>query len=81
MALPTVCAVGFEDKTAYAQCIFAYSPGPGHEPLTFVGQTPGRIVTARGPPDFGWDPVFEPEGFDKTYAELDKDTKNGISHR
>jgi len=72
---------GFEDKTAYAQCIFAYSPGPGHEPLTFVGQTPGRIVIARGPPDFGWDPVFEPEGFDQTYAELDKDTKNAISHR
>ena len=33
------------------------------------------------PTDFGWDPVFEPEGFDKTYAELDKDTKNAISHR
>lgn len=28
----------------------------------FVGRTPGRIVAARGPTDFGWDPVFEPEG-------------------
>jgi inosine triphosphate pyrophosphatase len=47
----------------------------------FVGRTPGRIVPARGPADFGWDPVFEPDGFDQTYAELDKDVKNGISHR
>jgi inosine triphosphate pyrophosphatase len=38
-------------------------------------------VPARGPADFGWDPVFEPDGFDQTYAELDKDVKNGISHR
>ncbi len=33
------------------------------------------------PADFGWDPVFEPDGFDRTYAELDKDVKNSISHR
>jgi inosine/xanthosine triphosphate pyrophosphatase family protein len=31
--------------------------------------------------DFGWDPVFQPDGFDGTYAELDKDLKNTISHR
>ncbi|GBG31339.1 Inosine triphosphate pyrophosphatase [Hondaea fermentalgiana] len=71
----------YEDKTAYAQCIFAYSSGPGAEPLTFVGQTHGRIVPARGPKDFGWDPVFQPDGFEQTYAELDKEIKNGISHR
>ncbi|MFS7988926.1 putative nucleotide diphosphatase [Helianthus anomalus] len=28
----------------------------------------GKIVPARGPPDFGWDPVFEPEGYDQTYS-------------
>ncbi len=49
--------------------------------MTFVGRTPGRIVPARGPTDFGWDPVFEPDGFDQTYAELDKNVKNTISHR
>jgi len=38
-------------------------------------------VPARGPTDFGWDPVFEPDGFDVTYAEMDKETKNSISHR
>jgi hypothetical protein len=38
-------------------------------------------VPARGPADFGWDPVFLPDGFDTTYAEMDKDIKNTISHR
>ncbi|CAG9464443.1 unnamed protein product [Pedinophyceae sp. YPF-701] len=72
---------GFEDKSAYAQCIFAFSLGPGHAPRTFVGRTEGRIVQARGDNQFGWDPVFEVDGFGETYAEMDKDVKNGISHR
>mmetsp|Transcript_50734 Transcript_50734/g.94498 ORF Transcript_50734/g.94498 Transcript_50734/m.94498 type:complete len:201 (-) Transcript_50734:882-1484(-) len=46
--------VAFEDKTAYAQCIFGYCAGPGEEAKVFVGQTPGLIVDARGPTDFGW---------------------------
>ncbi len=74
-------AAGFDDKTAYAQCIFAYTPSPDAEPLTFVGRTPGRIVPARGPNSFGWDPIFEPDGFDQTFAEMDKTVKNTISHR
>lgn len=72
--------VGFEDKTAEAVCTFAYCK-PRKEPVLFEGRTKGRIVPARGPAKFGWDPVFEPEGFEQTYAELDKDVKNGISHR
>ena len=35
----------------------------------------------RGPPVFGWDAVFQPTGYDQTYAELDKTIKNTISHR
>eukprot|EP00803_Ostreobium_quekettii_P005553 evm.model.scf_1202EXC.3 EVM.evm.TU.scf_1202EXC.3 scf_1202EXC:31036-33189(+) len=73
--------VGFDDHTAYAQCIFAYSEGPGCEPIIFTGRTEGRIVPARGPTDFGWDPVFQPEGFQHTYAQMDKAVKNSISHR
>eukprot|EP00927_Polykrikos_kofoidii_P015113 TRINITY_DN16704_c0_g1_i1.p1 TRINITY_DN16704_c0_g1~~TRINITY_DN16704_c0_g1_i1.p1 ORF type:complete len:247 (-),score=45.78 TRINITY_DN16704_c0_g1_i1:252-917(-) len=73
---------GYEDKSAYAQCIFALCAGPGCEVRIFDGQTQGRIVAARGPTDFGWDPVFEPvEGGGKTYAEMAKDAKNKISHR
>lgn len=73
--------LGFEDKSAYAQCIFSYTSGPDIEPLVFVGRTEGRIVPARGPSDFGWDPVFEPFGYGQTYAEMDKELKNTISHR
>eukprot|EP00123_Amoebidium_parasiticum_P013578 comp22039_c0_seq1/m.32005 comp22039_c0_seq1/g.32005 ORF comp22039_c0_seq1/g.32005 comp22039_c0_seq1/m.32005 type:complete len:193 (-) comp22039_c0_seq1:470-1048(-) len=71
----------YPDKSAYALCTFAYCEGPGHEPIVFAGKTHGKIVPARGPPDFGWDPVFQPDGFDQTYAEMDKAIKNTISHR
>ena len=73
---------GFEDKSAYAQCVFALSAGPGCEVRVLDGRTAGTIVPARGPLDFGWDPVFQPdEGGGKTYAELSKPEKNAISHR
>ncbi|KAL0433060.1 UNVERIFIED_CONTAM: Inosine triphosphate pyrophosphatase [Sesamum latifolium] len=39
------------------------------------------IVPPRGPNDFGWDPIFQPDGYDKTYAEMAKEEKNKISHR
>lgn len=71
----------YEDKTAYAQTIFAFCAGPGEEVLTFDGRVPGKIVPARGPPDFGWDPVFLPDGYAETYAEMSKDVKTGMSHR
>ena len=50
----------YPDKSAYAQCVFAYVDGPNGEPKVFVGTTDGTIVPARGPTDFGWDPVFQP---------------------
>ncbi|KAG1735023.1 inosine triphosphate pyrophosphatase-like protein [Suillus lakei] len=73
--------VGFPTKDAYALCTFAYSAGPGTEPTLFEGRTEGTIVHARGPGDFGWDSVFQPKGFDQTYAEMTKEQKNIISHR
>ncbi|KAJ3205169.1 nucleoside triphosphate pyrophosphohydrolase ham1 [Entophlyctis luteolus] len=72
---------GFDDRGADAVCTFAYTAGPGEDVRLFEGRTPGRIVAARGPSIFGWDPVFEPVGFSQTYAEMDKSVKNEISHR
>ncbi|CAG8512536.1 11889_t:CDS:2 [Ambispora gerdemannii] len=72
---------GFEDKSAYALCTFAYSQGPDAEPILFEGKTPGMIVPPRGSTGFGWDPIFQPDGFELTYAEMPKDLKNTISHR
>lgn len=71
--------VAYEDKAAKAVCTFGFSQGPGHEPILFQGITQGKIVPARGPANFGWDPIFEFDG--QTYAEMDKAAKNKISHR
>jgi len=73
---------GFNDRSAYAQTIVAFTMGVGEEIHVFDGRTDGNIVAARGPLDFGWDPIFEPfEGGGKTYAEMSKEDKNKISHR
>jgi XTP/dITP diphosphohydrolase len=49
---------------------------------TFAGVIEGLIVTApRGAKGFGYDPVFQPEGFKQTFAELSAVNKNRISHR
>ena len=72
---------GFEDKTAYAQCIFAFCEGPDKEPITFVGRCDGKIVAPQGDNAFGWDPVFMPNGYSQTFAEMPMDEKNKISHR
>jgi len=48
----------------------------------FEGISKGHIITApRGEGGFGYDPLFLPEGYSKTFAELDMETKNRISHR
>ena len=58
--------VGFPTTAAHALCTFAYSAGPNSEPLLFEGRTDGKIVPARGPGKFGWNPVFEVDGTGKT---------------
>uniref|UniRef100_A0A3Q2NMZ7 Inosine triphosphate pyrophosphatase n=1 Tax=Fundulus heteroclitus TaxID=8078 RepID=A0A3Q2NMZ7_FUNHE len=63
---------GFEDKSAWALCTFAFSAGRDEPVQLFRGKTEGQIVEPRGPRDFGWDPCFQPDEYDKT---------NSISHR
>ena len=42
----------------------------------------GKILTAQqGEAGFGYDPIFQPEGFDLSFAEMPMDEKNKISHR
>ncbi len=76
---------GFDDKSAKALCIFGLAkPGKKIDTedfLYFSGETEGKIVEPRGPEKFGWDPIFEPIGFDQTFAEMDSEVKNSISHR
>jgi inosine triphosphate pyrophosphatase len=73
--------VGFEDKSAVAECTFAFCAGPDAEPILYVGNTFGNIVPARGSTHFGWDPIFQPAGYKLTYGEMPKEEKNKISHR
>jgi XTP/dITP diphosphohydrolase len=54
----------------------------GHERAHFMGTVEGRIIEApRGGQGFGYDPLFIPEGCEKTFAELGDDVKNTLSHR
>lgn len=54
----------------------------GGETLFFEGVMEGSIAKARsGAGGFGYDPVFMPEGYDCTAAELSEEQKNAISHR
>ena len=47
----------------------------------FEGIVEGKIVEPKGESDFGWDPIFVPDGQDKTYAQMGMEEKNKISHR
>ena len=58
------------------------SEGRVDECLQVEGVVDGQIAEAEyGTGGFGYDPVFVPEGYDKTFAELPAETKNSISHR
>jgi len=50
--------------------------------IQFEGIVEGKITLfSRGSEGFGYDPVFEPDGFDKTFAEMPMAAKNQLSHR
>jgi len=53
-----------------------------NQPYQFEGEVKGKILTERkGMGGFGYDPVFLPDGFSKTLAEMAMQEKNKISHR
>ena len=48
----------------------------------FEGVMPGQVVwPMRGDQGHGYDPIFQPDGFDITFGEMDRWKKNDISHR
>lgn len=56
---------GFQSRAATAICIYAYSPGPGSEPVLFEGRTDGDVVPARNG-QAGWESIFQIAGTDRT---------------
>lgn len=69
---------GNDKVTARTMIGYARSKGDVH---FFEGVIEGRIVSARGERGFGWDPIFLPDGHDKTFAEMTPEEKNAISMR
>jgi len=55
---------------------------PDGETITFVGRVDGEIVwPPRGNLGFGYDPIFLPDGFDRTFGEMSSDEKHGLPPR
>jgi XTP/dITP diphosphohydrolase len=72
---------GVDDRRARFRTVVALidSDGTVH---TFEGVCEGTITTSpRGDGGFGYDPLFQPDGYDLTFAEMPPNVKNEISHR
>ena len=68
-------------KSARFVCALALS-WPDGQDLTFEGEIEGAIVwPVRGTLGFGYDPMFVPDGYDKTFGEMNPAEKHAMSHR
>lgn len=72
---------GKQNRRARFRTVLALTR-PGEEPLTVEGTCEGVLIEElRGSNGFGYDPLFVPDGYDQTFAELSAEVKNKISHR
>lgn len=70
-----------KDRSAYFICVLALVAPDGHTE-TIEGRIDGHITwPPRGDKGHGYDPIFVPQGHDRTFAEMDDEEKNAISHR
>ena len=73
--------VNDDDRTAIFRSVFGYSE-PGKIPNLFIGESSGIISKkTAGEHGFGYDPIFIPDGENKTFAEMETEEKNQFSHR
>lgn len=72
---------GVEDRSAHFRAVVGY--WDGSEVRLFAGRCDGTLTTAPRSEGhgFGYDPIFVPEGQEKTFAELPASYKNAFSHR
>jgi len=70
----------FKNQKAEAKTIIGYI-GKNGETKFFEGSIKGKIVSPRGAGGFGWDKIFMPDGFKKTFGEMTEYEKNKISMR
>jgi len=72
---------GVQDRTARFRCVIVFAKA-GEAVAHFDGAVEGRILQApRAGGGFGYDPLFAPEGYAESFAELGEDIKNTLSHR
>ena len=72
---------GVSPRTARFKCIL-YLVGPGGVEASFEGACEGTLLEEpKGGGGFGYDPIFVPEGYDRTFSELPESAKNALSHR
>ncbi len=72
---------GVTNRAARFRCALALA-APDGAVRTVEGRCEGQLLTApRGQGGFGYDPLFVPNGHNLTFAELDPEIKNTISHR
>lgn len=69
----------YENKKAIARTIIGYTDGK--EIYFFSGYLEGEIVSPKGKDGFGWDVIFKPLGFEKTFGEMSREEKDKISMR
>lgn len=68
-------------RLAQFRCTLVLAWPDGHDEV-FEGVMPGQVVwPMRGDQGHGYDPIFQPDGFDVTFGEMDRWQKNQISHR
>ena len=68
-------------RTAQFRCTLVLAWPDGHDEV-FEGVMPGQVVwPMRGDQGHGYDPIFQPDGHDVTFGEMDRWEKNRISHR
>lgn len=73
---------GQRDRRARFACALAHMGAGAAEPRLFRGECVGRIAEEpRGAQGFGFDPVFVPEGHDRTFAQMGPEEKDPLSHR
>lgn len=68
------------DTTTEVRTIIGYAQDPDNIHF-FEGVTQGKIVEPRGETGFGWDPIFMPDGYDTTFAEMTNEEKDKFSMR
>ncbi len=69
-----------QEFRAWFTCALCHAT-PDGDTATYIGEAHGRLAPPKGMAGFGYDPIFVPDGYEQSYAELGAEIKDKISHR